>query len=81
MLSNHNTILVEELIIKNFEKKGFKNNYGGGNISKRPYYEKDGFKFIKDDSFKELKMIEPKSIDMIFAAPPLKNILTTLYEK
>ena len=37
---------------------------------KKPYYETDGFKLIKGDSFKELKKIEPKSIDMIFADPP-----------
>ena len=39
-------------------------------MSKKPYYETDGFKLIKGDSFKELKKIEPKSIDMIFADPP-----------
>ncbi len=39
-------------------------------MSKKPYYEADGFKLIKGDSFKELKKIEPKSIDMIFADPP-----------
>ena len=39
-------------------------------MSKKPYYEKDGFKLINGDSLKELKKIEPKSIDMIFADPP-----------
>lgn len=39
-------------------------------MSKKPYYEQDGFKLIKGDSFKELRKIEPKSIDMIFADPP-----------
>ncbi len=39
-------------------------------MSKKPYYEKDGFKLIHGDSLKELKKIEPKSIDMIFADPP-----------
>ena len=36
-------------------------------MSKNPYYEKEGFKLIKGNSFKELKKIESKSIDMIFA--------------
>lgn len=36
-------------------------------MSKKPYYEVDGFKLIHGDTFKELKKIEPKSIDMIFA--------------
>jgi len=27
-------------------------------MSKKPYYEQDGFKLIKGDSFKELKRIE-----------------------
>ena len=39
-------------------------------MSKKPYYEKDDFKLIHGDSLKELKKIEPKSIDMIFADPP-----------
>lgn len=34
------------------------------------YYEKDDFKIIHGDCFKELKKIEPQSIDMIFADPP-----------
>lgn len=34
------------------------------------YYEKNNFKLINGDSFKILKNIEPKSIDMIFADPP-----------
>lgn len=29
-------------------------------MSNKPYYETDGFKLIKGDSFKELKKIEPK---------------------
>ena len=39
-------------------------------MSKKPYYETDGFKLIKGDSIEELKKIESKSIDMIFADPP-----------
>ncbi len=34
------------------------------------YYGSDDFKLIHGDSFKELKKIEPKSVDMIFADPP-----------
>ena len=34
------------------------------------YYEDNTFKLIQGDSFKILKKIEPKSIDMIFADPP-----------
>ena len=34
------------------------------------YYDKENFKLILGDSLKELKKIEPKSIDMIFADPP-----------
>lgn len=34
------------------------------------YYKKDNFKLILGDSLKELKKIEPQSIDMIFADPP-----------
>ena len=34
------------------------------------YYDDDNFKLILGDSLKELKKIEPKSIDMIFADPP-----------
>lgn len=36
----------------------------------RPYFEEDGFCLLKGDSFKILKNIEPKSIDVIFADPP-----------
>lgn len=39
-------------------------------MSKKPYYEKNGFKLIHGDSLNELKKIESKSIDMIFADPP-----------
>ena len=39
-------------------------------MSKKYYYDEDNFKLIKGDSLKELKKIEPKSIDMIFADPP-----------
>lgn len=39
-------------------------------MSKKYYYEKQDFKLIQGDSFKMLKGIEPKSIDMIFADPP-----------
>ena len=38
-------------------------------MSKKYYYEKQDFKLIQGDSFKMLKGIEPKSIDMIFADP------------
>ena len=34
------------------------------------YYEDEKFNLIQGDSFKVLKKIEPKSIDMIFADPP-----------
>lgn len=34
------------------------------------YYDSENFKLILGDSFKELKKIEEKSIDMIFADPP-----------
>lgn len=34
------------------------------------YYDTENFKLIWGDSFKELKKIESKSIDMIFADPP-----------
>lgn len=37
---------------------------------KKYYYEEDDFKLIQGDSFKVLKGIEPKSIDMIFADFP-----------
>ena len=39
-------------------------------MSKKYYYEEQDFKLIQGDSFKMLKGIEPKSIDMIFADPP-----------
>ena len=39
-------------------------------MKKKYYYETDNFKLILGDSLKELKKIEPKSIDMIFADPP-----------
>ena len=39
-------------------------------MKKKYYYESEDFKLILGDSFKELKKIEPKSIDMIFADPP-----------
>ena len=39
-------------------------------MSKKYYYEEQNFKLIQGDSFKMLKSIEPKSIDMIFADPP-----------
>ena len=39
-------------------------------MSKKHYYEEQDFKLIQGDSFKILKGIEPKSIDMIFADPP-----------
>lgn len=38
-------------------------------MSKKYYYEEQDFKLIQGDSLKILKEIEPKSIDMIFAAP------------
>ena len=39
-------------------------------MKKKYYYDSDNFKLILGDSFKELKKIEAKSIDMIFADPP-----------
>lgn len=36
----------------------------------KPYYEENNFTLLYGDSFKLLKRIEPKSIDMIFADPP-----------
>ncbi len=39
-------------------------------MNKKCYYEDKDFKLIQGDSFKILKEIEPKSIDMIFADPP-----------
>lgn len=37
---------------------------------KKPYFEQDGFALYLGDSFKVLKTIEAKSIDMVFADPP-----------
>ena len=34
------------------------------------FFQEEGFTLLKGDSFKLLKKIEPKSIDMIFADPP-----------
>ncbi len=34
------------------------------------YFDSKDFKLILGDSFRTLKKIEPKSIDMIFADPP-----------
>ena len=39
-------------------------------MKKKYYYDDDNFILILGDSLKELKKIEPKSIDMIFADPP-----------
>jgi len=39
-------------------------------MRKKYYFEDEQFKLILGDSLKELKKIEPKSIDMIFADPP-----------
>lgn len=39
-------------------------------MGKQYYYDTDNFKLILGDSLKELKNIEPNSIDMIFADPP-----------
>ena len=40
-------------------------------VSKRSVYFQDGdFTLLGGDSFKLLKQIEPKSVDMIFADPP-----------
>ena len=39
-------------------------------MKKKYYYDDDNFKLILGDSLKELKKIDPKSIDMIFADPP-----------
>lgn len=41
-----------------------------GNLKKKLYYSDDKFHLILGDSFRILKTIEPKSIDMIFADPP-----------
>ena len=38
--------------------------------NKDVFFQDDGFTLLKGDSFKLLKKIEPKSIDMIFADPP-----------
>ena len=34
------------------------------------YYEDGGFKLIKDDCFEAMKLIDDKTVDMIFADPP-----------
>ena len=39
-------------------------------MKKKYYYDSENFKLILGDSFKELKKIEEKSVDMIFADPP-----------
>ena len=39
-------------------------------MGKKHYYDAGNFKLILGDSLKELKKIEPKSVDMIFADPP-----------
>ena len=39
-------------------------------MQKKYYYETDDFKLVLGDCLKELKKLEPKSIDMIFADPP-----------
>ena len=39
-------------------------------INKRIIIDDDNFKLYNDDSFKVIKKLEPKSIDMIFADPP-----------
>lgn len=39
-------------------------------MGKKHYYDSDTFELILGDSLKELKKIESKSIDMIFADPP-----------
>ena len=39
-------------------------------MKKKYYYDSDNFKLVLGDSFKEIKSIEPKSVDMIFADPP-----------
>ena len=39
-------------------------------MNKKIYYNKEDFKLFHGDSFKILKKIEPKSIDMVFADPP-----------
>ena len=49
-------------------------------MKKKYYYDEDNFKLILGDSLKELKKIEPKSIDMIFADPPI-NIIIFLFFK
>ncbi len=38
--------------------------------STKCYYEDGDFKLIYNDTFKQLKKFEDKSIDMIFADPP-----------
>ena len=39
-------------------------------MKKKYYYDEENFKLILGDSLKELKKIEAKSVDMIFADPP-----------
>lgn len=39
-------------------------------LSKNIYFNKNNFTLLKGDSFKLLKKIEPKTIDLIFADPP-----------
>lgn len=39
-------------------------------MSKKYYYNDSNFKLIHGDSFKILKGVEPKSVDMVFADPP-----------
>ena len=36
----------------------------------KPYYQDNNFTLLKGDSFKLLKKIQPRSVDMIFADPP-----------
>ena len=36
----------------------------------KEYFSADNFKLYFDDSFRALKLFEPKSVDMIFADPP-----------
>ena len=39
-------------------------------MSKKYYYEDDGFKLLHGDALLLLKNIKPQSVDMIFADPP-----------
>ena len=36
----------------------------------KKYFSADNFSLYFDDSFRALKLFEPKSVDMIFADPP-----------